>query len=186
MATIKHTFLTRLLSSIFPYKVIENCDHDPYLARWFVIKTKWFGIYIHKFIRSDEDRALHDHPWPFIVIPLWRGYWEHYAVRVDDEYVQDLVKMNGEPELHIELKRRVWPILGIRFRRALFRHRVELLNCHYEGQLDIEERCPRCEGSGELSAWSFFIRFQREREWGFHPPSGFVTWKEWWKVNKCD
>jgi hypothetical protein len=31
-------------------------------------------------VRSDEDRALHDHPWSFLVIPIWGGYIEHSDV----------------------------------------------------------------------------------------------------------
>lgn len=40
-------------------------SHDnPYMLRWYVIpRNKWFNIYLHKILRSDDDRALHDHPW---------------------------------------------------------------------------------------------------------------------------
>lgn len=34
------------------------------MQRWFLIpKNRHFNIYLHRFLRSDEDRALHDHPW---------------------------------------------------------------------------------------------------------------------------
>ncbi len=34
------------------------------LERWWVIpRNKLFNIYLHRFNGSDEDRALHDHPW---------------------------------------------------------------------------------------------------------------------------
>lgn len=36
------------------------------------------GIYLHKFMRSDHDRALHDHPWPYVALILKGGYWEWY------------------------------------------------------------------------------------------------------------
>jgi hypothetical protein len=36
----------------------------PYLRRWWVIpRNPLFNIYLHQFLRSDDDRALHDHPW---------------------------------------------------------------------------------------------------------------------------
>jgi len=36
----------------------------PYLLRWCLIpKNRFFNVYIHVFFRSDDDRALHDHPW---------------------------------------------------------------------------------------------------------------------------
>ena len=51
---------------------------DAYLLRWYVIpRNKWFNIYFHKFQRSDDDRALHDHPWWWCSW-LLRGYYiEH-------------------------------------------------------------------------------------------------------------
>ena len=39
--------------------------HDaPYLLRWWLIpRNRFFNVYVHQFLRSDDDRALHDHPW---------------------------------------------------------------------------------------------------------------------------
>lgn len=35
-----------------------------YLSRWWVIPTtRMFNIFLHKMEASDDDRALHDHPW---------------------------------------------------------------------------------------------------------------------------
>lgn len=37
---------------------------SPYLRRWYVLpRNRWFNVYLHQFLRSDDDRALHDHPW---------------------------------------------------------------------------------------------------------------------------
>src|SRR5688500_17625240 len=74
---LEHTWATRILSAILPFKVIVNCARDPYLVRWYLFRSGPVSIFIHKFVRSDEDRALHDHPWAFLVIPIWRGYIEH-------------------------------------------------------------------------------------------------------------
>ncbi len=50
----------------------------PYLLRWWVIpRNKVFNIYLHKMLRDDDDRALHDHPWINLSIVLRGGYWEH-------------------------------------------------------------------------------------------------------------
>lgn len=36
---------------------------NPYLLRWWVIpRNRFFNVYLHKFLRDDDDRALHDHP----------------------------------------------------------------------------------------------------------------------------
>lgn len=35
-----------------------------YMHRWYLIpRNRFFNIYLHKIIRSDDDWALHDHPW---------------------------------------------------------------------------------------------------------------------------
>lgn len=161
-----------LLNKLLPKKVIVNCDRDQYLHRWHLLRTKRFAIFIHKFIRSDEDRALHDHPWPFVVIPIWRGYMEH----------REQPRVSGEVYAS---SGRVFPIIGTRARPATYRHRVELLPCDYKLALDLETDCPKCAGRGELPSWSIFIRFTEWREWGFWLPSGFQQWNKWWQ-EKCE
>lgn len=54
--------------------------HDaPYLLRWWLIpRNRFFNVYVHLFLRSDDDRALHDHPWLFNCSILLKGsYLEH-------------------------------------------------------------------------------------------------------------
>jgi hypothetical protein len=55
----------------------------PYLLRWWVIpRNKFFNVYLHQFLRSDDDRALHDHPWLFNCSILLEGeYIEHLPNR---------------------------------------------------------------------------------------------------------
>lgn len=60
-----------------PDFVIGGSD-NPYLRRWWVIpRNRWFNIYLHEFLRSDDDRALHDHPWINLSIILKGCYREH-------------------------------------------------------------------------------------------------------------
>lgn len=50
---------------------------NPYLLRWYIIpRNRLFNIYLHKMLRDDDDRALHDHPWWNVSIVLRGGYWE--------------------------------------------------------------------------------------------------------------
>lgn len=52
--------------------------HRPYLLRWWVIpRNPVFNVYLHRFMRSDDDRALHDHPWSNLSILLRGSYGEH-------------------------------------------------------------------------------------------------------------
>jgi hypothetical protein len=53
-------------------------EEDPYLRRWWVIRrNQWFNVYLHQFLRDDDDRALHDHPWINCSILLVGSYVEH-------------------------------------------------------------------------------------------------------------
>lgn len=58
--------------------VISRTDAGPYLYRWFVIpQNRWLNVYLHHFIRGDEDKALHDHPWANLSFVLHGSYYEH-------------------------------------------------------------------------------------------------------------
>jgi hypothetical protein len=50
----------------------------PYLRRWYLTEYgDAAGVYLHQFLRSDDDRALHDHPYESTSIILAGGYLEH-------------------------------------------------------------------------------------------------------------
>ena len=49
-----------------------------YLRRWWLIpRNRVFNIYLHQFLRDDDDRALHDHPWCWLSFLLDGAYIEH-------------------------------------------------------------------------------------------------------------
>jgi len=51
---------------------------SPYLLRWYLIpQNPLFNIYVHLFLRSDDDRAHHDHPWMNFSKLLRNEYCEH-------------------------------------------------------------------------------------------------------------
>jgi len=50
----------------------------PYLKRWWAIpRNRFFNLYVHELLRSDDARALHDHPWWNVSILLNGSYIEH-------------------------------------------------------------------------------------------------------------
>jgi hypothetical protein len=64
------------------YDLAIGGEDNPYLLRWYVIpRNRWFNIYLHNIVRSDEDRALHDHPWWNCSILLRGGYVEVVPTR---------------------------------------------------------------------------------------------------------
>ena len=68
----------------FQHDLIEH-DHSPYLERWIL----WFGfsLRIHRFLASDRDRAMHDHPWWFVTLPL-AGYMEFTPDNIDGRLIK--------------------------------------------------------------------------------------------------
>lgn len=82
---------------------------DPYLRRWWLIpRNRFFNVYLHQFCRSDDDRALHDHPW-----------W-NVSILLDGRYIEHTIDAGG-------VNRRVERRAGdLKFRRACSAHRIEL------------------------------------------------------------
>lgn len=60
--------------------VVIGGDARPYMLRWHLARSKWFGgAYLHYFLRDDDDRALHDHPWTSLSLVLSGGTDEVYC-----------------------------------------------------------------------------------------------------------
>lgn len=52
-------------------------ESNPYLRRWWVIpRNEGCNVYLHEILRSDDDRAGHDHPWPNTSHIIEGGYTE--------------------------------------------------------------------------------------------------------------
>lgn len=126
---------------------------QPYMLRWWRIKKNaFFNIYFHIIRRSDEDRALHDHPWWNFSIVLEGGYYEH------------CINAGG---VHTKTH---YTAGAVRFRRAgTFAHRLELER-YPEGKLF---------GGEEKPVLTIFITGPTLRRWGFHHPERWVDAYEW-------
>lgn len=112
-------------------------QNEPYLLRWWIIpKNKFFNIYLHKFLRSDLDEALHNHPWHSLSIIL-KGKYREYI-----QYNNKIVS-NG-----------VFDLGSIIYRKPETAHRVELvennvtLSTHYVYTLFIT--------GPKIREWGFF------------------------------
>ena len=124
---------------------------NPYMHRWFVIpRNRIFNVYLHKFLRDDDDRALHDHPWPSVSLVLKGGYYEQ----------------TKGPDGSFE--RRWFGPGNVIFRGPRYAHRVEL-GRRYVGGFTLEDVVP---------CWTLFVTGPRVREWGFHCPKRWVPWTE--------
>ena len=126
----------------------------PYLSRWFVIpRNKWFNIFLHKFSRSDDDRALHDHP------------WANTSILLHGKYQEVLEKVPGRPEYGQHTVVRTQGEIVVR-RRAATAHRINLF---------------RDEAAREIGVVTLFVTGPRVREWGFLCPKGWKHWKDFTK-----
>lgn len=131
---------------------------NPYLLRWYLLGGKWrwngedqknrwvsrsiLGVmrpYLHCFLRSDDDRALHDHRAMSLSFGL-RGMATEHTIAAGGVH-----------------HRRKLEAGQIRFRRAKFAHRIEIVPGTYYMTL--------------------FLFFWNTREWGFHCKNGWVHWK---------
>ncbi|WP_285020277.1 hypothetical protein [Novosphingobium sp. fls2-241-R2A-195] len=51
---------------------------DRQLLRWWVIpRNEQVNVYLHAVLKSDEDRAMHDHPWSNVSFLIAGSYIEH-------------------------------------------------------------------------------------------------------------
>ena len=126
-------------------------DLDGYMERDFLIPFEpdnKLNCRIHRILTSDDDRAMHDHPWATMSIILDGGYWEIMP------YDQD-----QDPALDSQRFHRVWRIRGDVIRRkATDRHRLEV--------------SPKVG-----PATTMFVMGEYENKWGFYTPEGKVYWK---------
>lgn len=116
---------------------------EEYLARWWLVKnvraddsglefflhestrsSRWFNVYLHCVTRSDDDRALHDHPWLNMSIILAGVYREVYADRAKIRPAGAIVFRLGSTAHRLEVVQGpVWSlfITGPKYREWGFR-----------------------------------------------------------------
>lgn len=96
--------LTRKIGKHFNVKWGELLGRPecPYMRRWAVLLGAG-SVRVHHFYRSDDERALHDHPWWFVTVVLGGGYTD-----VSEDGLDHLGRGS------------------IRFRPALHRHTVRV------------------------------------------------------------
>lgn len=167
-----HRFVLRVLRSRTADRrepdVYIGGRQNTYLRRWWIIpKNPFLNIFLHQFLRSDYDRALHDHPWWNFSWVLDGGYYEITAVMPKPRDAVDAVDLRG---LELEAlspggaRRKVLRRPGdMALRLAKTAHRIELRKC-----------CEDRPEPHELPAWSLFITGPKIRTWGFFCKEGWV------------
>jgi hypothetical protein len=157
------------------FRIPPNEAIPAYMQRWWRVPRNWaMNIYYHIVRRSDDDRALHDHPWWNFSIVLDGGYFEHE------------IKEGG-------IQTRTWYGPGhMRFRwHGKKAHRLELelqtvadtrlADYRYVGNgdsVDVTAVNPKKEI--EVPATTIFITGPVLRRWGFHAGvHGWIDAYDW-------
>lgn len=143
------------------FRIPPDKSVSVYMERWWRVPRNWAtNVYFHVVRRSDDDRALHDHPWFSISLVLDGGYYEHTI---------------AEGGVH----HREWFGPGrVRFRwTGKKAHRLELA---VEGNIDGTYRtADTISGFMEAPARTIFITGPVMRRWGFHDSRRWVDAYEW-------
>ena len=81
---------------------------DPYMLRWWWLpRNRFFNVYVHIMRHDDDDRALHDHPWPSLSL-CCAGVLQEFYTSPNGAYPRNRLIRKGD-----------WV-----YRRAKFAHRL--------------------------------------------------------------
>jgi hypothetical protein len=147
----------RYLARRSPFAVGDGYG-GTFFVRYDLIKTRWGSLYLHEFFRSDTDRCLHDHPWPFTTLIVRGGYFEetfHYRPQDGGPFV---CVGSDDERCALSDTFKVWRPVGYLGRYpAAHAHRIEL---------DPTKPLP----------WSLVWVGRKVRPWGFWSPLGWRAW----------
>ena len=133
-----------------PDFIVRN-QHGDYLRRWWLIpRNPLLNLYLHQIVGSDDDRALHCHPWLNCSLILRGGYTEVVPLTQLQNAALDYAK--GWTVQH---RRVVGDVIG---RSGTARHRL----VHNPALGDT---------------WTLFLTGPVYRRWGFHCRHGWRHWR---------
>lgn len=132
-------------------------EPTPYLRRWYVLpRNPIFNVYVHEFLRSDSDVALHDHMYVNLSLVLTGGYVEEFRSSFAHR-----------------------PPGSVVARLPTTPHRVILLPVGVANKHPVRAALDAVADRRKLRpATSIFVCGPRVRNWGFHCPSGWKPWQE--------
>ncbi len=161
-AKVIPALLTRLLGAP---EEINGADRCPtYMYRWVVLSTRWFKVYVHRFVADDWSRDLHDHPKRFVSIGLWGRYTEHGPGGRRREYRAPWIRTFPASHIHRITLPRACGGCGTPEGHA---HR-DPLGCYIPLFLPLE-------------CWTLIVVGRPVREWGFwheEPAPWFVLGRQ--------
>lgn len=77
---------------------------NPYIKRWWVVPRNQFAnLYLHLTLRSDDDRAMHDHPFDNTSFLVAGSYVEHTPEGVFTRLPGDIVARSASAMHRLEI-----------------------------------------------------------------------------------
>jgi len=108
------------IAARLPRKVIGGeCfkERGPLMIRYLLLRTPLFSVYLHNFLRSDNDRHCHDHPWSFLSLILTGSYVEH-TLTATKLYRAGAIRYRPAEWLHwVEVARPMWTLIVVSRKR---------------------------------------------------------------------
>ena len=163
-----NSFIRRLLYRLtdrLPCRIINGDDGRPYLERYHLFRLPFGGnAYIHRFVASDPDRGVHDHPWPWSVGMILSGGYQEERLHNNE---------NGSCLRTREMKpARINWIRGDDFHRIVIPEGREAWTLFAHGR--------------KYKNWGFLnINAQGETQFHPHEEREPESHQEWWKQAPC-
>ncbi|OBS07922.1 hypothetical protein [Acidihalobacter prosperus] len=83
------------VASRLPFRAIRGDQGEPYLERYYLGRFLGQTWYLHRFLASDPDRGLHDHPWRVSRSLILSGVY---------------LEIRQQAGSLFEIRRRFWPL----------------------------------------------------------------------------
>lgn len=154
-------------------KVIRDGCGSPYLIRLTLFTIFGYSLKLHVFLRGDEDRELHDHPWGFWTWLIVGEYFEEvpWSQVSENHHKFNLLPPPGKPDLalitqgnddnvHVFIHRKAG---DLDYRPPEWRHRVTIQN----------------------PVVTIVLTRGKVREWGFWTVKGWIPWTKFVSNRDC-
>lgn len=147
-----------------PCRMIDGPEGEPYLERYYLFGIFGWHSYLHRFVASDPDRGLHDHPWNRAVSLILSGGYDEVRQIVSED-----AEGGGK---QVTARHRPWTF---NFLRGNDFHRVLMRPGEYAWTLFCHG--PRVKGWGFVTDGDYIAFAKngsefRHRDWWLSAPKG--------------
>lgn len=178
-------------SKVITLDGIDGGERRPYLTRWHLIpRNRWFNLYLHKFVHGDDERALHDHPWPSASLLLEGRYIEHtsewFPVIENKQlgaYTMALSDLFSPQDGRKYVDGSVTANSGLREGMNRFDYTQEFHAGDFRKLPPTHMHMIELFGNNTEPCWTLFMTGSIVRRWGFDCKSGWRDFREYLQDN---